>query len=149
MDIPQAELAARLNARTSHPTLHSPQQALQVLDRMSRVYRPPVPEREGFERIYQLLASEQPLEWDRQSLEGLLERVASGRRYSRHPATPPFAHGGSAHYSRGPRDAWSGRGRGAQSGNWRQARQPWVPAGPMGGQSTPDAPPSTSHYAER
>ncbi|KIK61564.1 hypothetical protein GYMLUDRAFT_42564 [Collybiopsis luxurians FD-317 M1] len=83
---PYEVCASRLKNRTSHPTIHSPEQGLQILSRFASDYRPPTTD-EGFHRIISLHPSDTSLNYSSADVLSILERVRSSPVISR-PAQP-------------------------------------------------------------
>ena len=59
-----------------HPTIHSPEQALEILDKFHRMFVRPTAD-EGFERILSLDSNSQSLNYTSPQLKAILSRVAS------------------------------------------------------------------------
>jgi hypothetical protein len=73
-----ATLASRLQARSSHPTLTTPELALDVLRQMSDVWDPPRPGRvEGFDRVLEMREQDQPVGglWTSHSVQRLIDDI--------------------------------------------------------------------------
>ncbi|KAH9835333.1 P-loop containing nucleoside triphosphate hydrolase protein [Rhodofomes roseus] len=74
LDTPYEVCAQRLQERTDHPTIKSPSEALPILSRFSSQYRPPSAH-EGYTRFLSLPPSEQPLEYTREDVLAILDRL--------------------------------------------------------------------------
>lgn len=152
LEVSVPTLEARLGLRTSHPTLADPETAMRVLADMKRQLSIPRPvDGEGFDRIYTLPESLQPLtgQWageDCQSVlnsvekEGELETVPRKVLESRQPPRYHARGGGPEHQYRGGyrgRGDYRGRGNGYayrgngghpnSSGSYGAAGRSWRP----------------------
>ncbi|KAF5369233.1 hypothetical protein D9757_010020 [Collybiopsis confluens] len=81
---PYEVCASRLEYRSSHPTIHTPEQALSVLSRFSSGFQPPVAD-EGFHRILSLQPSDTPLNYTAVDILSILERIRSSPGHSKPP----------------------------------------------------------------
>ncbi|KAK7031374.1 P-loop containing nucleoside triphosphate hydrolase protein [Favolaschia claudopus] len=116
-DTPKDICASRLQTRTGHPTIASPQDGLEILDRFSSLYRPPSAA-EGYDRILYLQPSEQEMVYSPSSLTAILQRVRDASPPVGLPASPPPSTRGSP-YLRGASFRWNrGRGRGGRNVNY-------------------------------
>ncbi|KAJ7576860.1 hypothetical protein C8J56DRAFT_971794 [Mycena floridula] len=106
-DIPYDVCATRLKARTSHPTIKTPEQALSVLSRFASDFVSPDPS-EGYHRILVLRPSETPLNYTHSDIDAILGRlrdsplVSSGLGFFRNFPGNSFRGGasGRGHYHR-------------------------------------------------
>ncbi|KAF8972654.1 P-loop containing nucleoside triphosphate hydrolase protein, partial [Flammula alnicola] len=74
-DTPYEICAARLQNRTSHPTIKSPEQGLSVLSRFAADFQNPAPH-EGFDRIIHVKPSDHPSPvYSRSDVAAILHRV--------------------------------------------------------------------------
>ncbi|KAI0654876.1 AAA domain-containing protein [Cubamyces menziesii] len=112
-DTPYETCAARVVARTGHPTITSPEQGMQVLQRFQSQYRPPAPY-EGYTRILSLGPSDcSDSGYTEADVRGIMRRLRESPEVV--PiAPPPFQsrgrYGRGGFSDRGFRGHWRGRG---------------------------------------
>ncbi|KAJ4473699.1 AAA domain-containing protein [Lentinula aciculospora] len=75
-DTPYEVCASRLQQRTTHPTIHSPEMGLSVLSRFEEDFIPPSA-REGFHRIVSLKPADTKVDYLASDIVIILERVRS------------------------------------------------------------------------
>jgi len=141
-------LEARLGLRTSHPTLADPATALRVLADMKRQLSLPRPEDgEGFDKIYTLPESRQPVngEWTAEDCQSVLRSVEKEgdvesvprkvieRRSA--PTYPTRGRGADNQYRGGYRGRADFRGRGHGYGHRGNAHSGPRESGPYGVES--------------
>ncbi|KAF9045710.1 P-loop containing nucleoside triphosphate hydrolase protein [Hymenopellis radicata] len=114
-DTPYEICALRLKERSSHPTIKSPEQGLEVLARFSSDYVPPM-NHEGFDRCLHLTPDQTPLTYSQEDVSAILQRVRDSV-----PVQPPeFA---TVHSRRGPRGSRPypySANRGVRGGGYRR-----------------------------
>jgi len=131
-DTPYEECASRLRQRTSHPTIHGPEQGLSVLSRFARDFRQPAAY-EGFDCIISLKPSDTKLNYSSAEISDILLRVQSS------PVSTSLSWANRRGRSRAEgRHSQRGRGRGSteqpatkseeQVGLWRRVKEQGIGA---------------------
>ncbi|KIY70777.1 P-loop containing nucleoside triphosphate hydrolase protein [Cylindrobasidium torrendii FP15055 ss-10] len=77
-DTPYDVCASRLRERTGHPTIHTPEKALDVLARFSKDFTAPQ-SWEGYDKCFSLSTTETPLVYTLQDVERILEKARSAK----------------------------------------------------------------------
>ncbi|WWC92741.1 uncharacterized protein L201_007700 [Kwoniella dendrophila CBS 6074] len=123
LSVSQATLEERLRIRPDHPTIPDAETGIRVLRQMGSQYNPPKPEEpEGFDKIYELLEVDQPIDgiWSDERLEdvlGKIEQNGSREIGERIPIQPKLPSNGYGYQNRGGgRGGYGNRGR--SDGDW-------------------------------
>lgn len=125
------EILTGARAGTSHPTITSPEQGLEVLQRFVSQYRPPQAH-EGFDQLLSLPVADQPADgvYSKADVENIVVRLQQSPRISPsqwRPYTAADRGRGGGGYQRGyyaPR-GYTPRGR----GGWGASQQSWRSGG--------------------
>ncbi|KIP08783.1 hypothetical protein PHLGIDRAFT_103760 [Phlebiopsis gigantea 11061_1 CR5-6] len=131
-DTPYEICAERLRWRTSHPTITSPEQGLDVLQRFVSQYRSPQAH-EGFDQMLFLPVTDQPTDgvYSRTDVENIITRLQQSPKIAPSEWRPYTAAGGQSRgrggYQRGyyAPSGYTSRGRGgrgASQQSWRSGQ---------------------------